>query len=416
MSVNQKTRKQKILKIVLIAVVLLVAVRLALPYAILKYANNTLATMPGYRGHVEDIDLALFRGAYQIDSIYLNKYDSVTQKETPFFGAKEIDLSLEWRSLFKGSIVGELMFIEPTLRFTAEKVEPNKIKKDSTDFKKLLEDFMPLKVNRFEVVDGNIQYIDETSKPKVDIAMTNTDIVATNLRNAYDSTESLLPSTIQANAEVYDGTLDFFMRLNPLAETPTFDMNAELKNTNLTKLNDFFKAYAKVDINKGTLGLYTEIAAKEGQFRGYVKPLLKNMDVLGEEDRKDNIFRKLWEGFVGVTGQVFENLKEDQVATKIPFKGEVKDPQANIWYTITYVLQNAFVRAMQPSLDHEINIAAIEAEKNKKEPFLERVFGKEDDKKIDEEDDKKKSRKERKEERKKRREEREERRRKDEKS
>ena len=33
----------------------------------------------------------------------------------------------------------------------------------------------------------------------------------------------------------------------------------------------------------------------------------KNMDVLGKEDRKDNVFRKLWEGFVGVAGQVFEN-------------------------------------------------------------------------------------------------------------
>jgi hypothetical protein len=379
MEQKKRSRKYRILRAVLIIVVLLLAIRIALPYVILHYANDTLATMPGYRGHVEDIDLALIRGAYKIDSIYLNKYDSASGQQTPFFGAKEIDLSLEWRSLFKGSLVGELVFKEPTLRFTAEKVEPDKIKKDSSDFKKLLEDFMPLKVNRFEVIGGSIQYIDENVTPRVDITMSHTNIVAKNLRNAYDSGE-VLPASITADADIYGGTLDFAMRLNPLAEVPTFDMNAELKDTDLTKLNDFFEAYANVDINKGTLGIYAEVAAKDGKFMGYVKPLLKELDVLGKEDKKDNVFKKLWEGFVGVTGQVVENIKKDQVATKIPFKGEVKDPKANIWYTITYVLQNAFIRAIQPSLDHEINLAAVEKEETDKEPFLQRVFGKDDDK------------------------------------
>jgi hypothetical protein len=398
-------QKAKVIKIFLIVLVLLVAVRIALPYVVLHYTNETLSSMPGYRGHVSDIDIALIRGAYKIDSIYINKYDSATQRQTPFFGAEAVDLSVEWRSLFKGSLVGELVFYKPTLRFTAEKVEPDQIKKDSSSFKNLLEDLMPLKVNRFEVEDGNIQYIDETTKPRVDITMNNANIIATNLRNAYDSAAEILPATIEAKANVYEGNLDFFMKLNPMAEVPTFDMNLELKNTNLVKLNDFFKAYAKVDINKGTLGIYSEIAAKDGKFMGYVKPLLKDLDVLGEDDRHDNIFQKMWEGFVGVTGQIVENIKEDQVATKIPFKGNVKDPDANIWYTITYVLQNAFVHAIQPSIDHEINIAAVEKQEMEKKTFLERVFGKDDDK----EDDKELSRKEKRQKR------REERRRKDDK-
>jgi hypothetical protein len=305
---------------------------------------------------------------------------------------------VEWRSLFKGSLVGELVFYEPTLRFTADKVEPDKIKKDSSDFKQLLEDFMPLDVNRFEVINGYVQYIDENSHPRVDVTMNDTHIIARNLKNAYDSTDNLLPASIDANAEVYDGTLDFHMKLNPMADVPTFDLNAELKNTNLVKLNDFFQAYAKVDVNKGTLGIYTEIAAKDGKFMGYVKPILKDLDVLGKEDRHDNIFRKLWEGLVGVTGKVFENMKKDQVATKIPFKGNVQDPEANIWYTITYVLQNAFIHAIQPSIDHEINIAAVEKQKTEKRTFLEKVFGKHDDDDKDRDkkdnDDKEKPKKE----------------------
>src|SRR5688500_5096878 len=115
METHKKHRRFRILRWVLIVIVLLIAIRIALPYVILHYANKTLATMPGYRGHIEDVDLALISGAYKVDSIYLNKYDSASDSQTPFFGAKEIDLSVEWRSLFKGSLVSELVFVEPTL-------------------------------------------------------------------------------------------------------------------------------------------------------------------------------------------------------------------------------------------------------------------------------------------------------------
>ena len=100
------------LKIGLIVIVLLVALRVALPYIILRYANNTLATMPGYRGHVKDIDLAIIRGAYKIDSIYLNKYDSVKHQQTPFFGAKEIDLSKVASLLAEAHVKSEIEKIE----------------------------------------------------------------------------------------------------------------------------------------------------------------------------------------------------------------------------------------------------------------------------------------------------------------
>ena len=375
--------KRKVVKIVLILAAVLVIMRLILPYVVLHYANKTLATMNGYYGHINDIDLALIRGAYKIDSVYLNKRDSVTEKQTPFFGAKLIDLSVEWKALFHGSIVGELVFEEPTLLFTKDKVEPKDLRNDSTDFRKLLDDFMPLQVNRFEIKNGKIQYKDETSKPRVDIAMTDANVLAENLKNSYDSSV-LLPAKVRASANVYNGTFTFNLKLNPLADRPTFDMNAEVKETNLVKLNEFLQAYAKVDVNKGTFGMYTEVAAKEGKFTGYVKPLIKDLDVLGKEDRDDNILRKLWESIAGGVGQVFKNQPKDQLATKVPFEGDIKQPDANTWSAIANVLRNAFVRALQPAIDNEINIASVDDPKEEKKTFLQKVFGgkdKEEDKK-----------------------------------
>jgi hypothetical protein len=382
------SRSKKTLRVLLIVVVALVAIRLALPYVILHYANKRLATMDGYRGHIKDIDLAIIRGAYQVDSVYLNKVDTATKKETPFFAASLVDLSLEWKALFKGSIVGEIILKDPMLRFTKDKVEPKTVKKDSSDLKGVVDDFMPLKVNRFEARNGRIQYIDENSKPRVDVQLTNANIVALNLRNSYDSSE-LLPASLKAQADVYGGTLNFTCKLNPLAKDPTFDMNAEIKDTHLVKINDFFKAYANVDVNKGTFGLYTEMAAKNGQFDGYIKPLIKDLDVLGQEDRKDNALQKLWEGLAGSVGQVFKNQSKDRLATKIPLQGSTKQLDTNIWYAIGEVLQNAFVRALQPALDQEINIQTVGNEKPKKKNFLEKIFaGKEDKHKKDKADKK----------------------------
>jgi hypothetical protein len=397
-------RKRRILVIMVVVIAVLIAARLALPYIILHYANKTLSTMQGYRGRIMDIDISLIRGAYQMDSVYLNKVDTTTQAETPFVAASLVDLSIEWPALLKGSIVGEVSFEDPVIRFTRHKVEPKDVQKDSSQLKKVLDGFMPLKVNRFEVHNGRVQYIDENSKPPVDVSLTETNIVGLNLINSYDSAGTILPASIKATANIYGGTLSLAMKLDPLAGDPTFDMNAELKNTNLVKLNDFFKAYAKADVNRGTFGLYTEIAAKEGRFAGYVKPLIKDLKVLGEEDRKDNILKKLWEGIVGSTGELFENQRKDRLATKIPFEGSVENPRANVWYAIAQVLENAFVHAIQPSLDQEISITAVEAKKkDDKQNVLEKIFSKDDQAKEARKQKRKERKAKKKEERKKRR-------------
>ncbi|TLV03745.1 DUF748 domain-containing protein [Dyadobacter luticola] len=385
--VHRRSRKRKIGIFFISFIALIIVIRLILPYVVLHFANKSLANMNGYYGHIEDIDLAIIRGAYKIDSIYLNKSDTITGKQTPFFASSEIDLSVEWKALFKGSIVGELKLDRPFLLFTKDKVEPKEVVKDSADFRKILDKFMPLSINRCEINNGKIQYNDFTSKPKVDIAMTNLHLLAQNLRNSYDST-SVLPATINATSNIYDGTLRMDAKLNPLADDPTFDMSAELKNTNLVKLNDFFQAYAKIDVNKGKFGLYTEVAAKDGAFAGYVKPLIQDLDILGKEDRKDNIFQKLWEAVAGGVGELFENQRKDQVATKIPFKGKIDEPKTNIWLAITNILQNAFIHALQPSIDNEINIASVKNPKEDKKTFLQKIFSKDDKGKKDKEDKK----------------------------
>ncbi len=374
-----RTKKAKILLGIL---VFLIALRIALPYILLRYANKSLAEMDGYYGHVDDIDVALYRGAYQLDSIYLHKVDEKSGDQTEFFSARTVDLSLEWKALFSGGLVGELVFFRPNLRFTKDLAELDEVSKDTADFRELLRNLMPVKVNRCEIQDGSIHYVDNGSSPKIDLAVTNLNATALNLKNAYQSDE-VLPASLDGTGNVYGGGLKLNMKLNPLAEQTTFDLNAKVEKASLTKLNDMFQAYAGFDVNKGTFSMYAEVAAKDGKFAGYVKPLIDDLDVVSwqGQDKKDNFFRKIWESVVGGVGELFQNQKKDQFATKVNFSGDMDNPRTNVFQAIVLVLQNAFVKSLQPSIENQINLAKL-GQEQEKDGFLKGLFdGKKDKKK-----------------------------------
>lgn len=371
---THKSRFSKKTKVIISIILLLIVIRIFLPYVVLYFANERLAKVHGYYGHIDDIDIALYRGAYGVNDIYLNKVDTVTRKQTDFFKAENIDLSVEWKALLGGSIVGELVFNEPNLVFTKDKAELGDVKKDTSDFRKVLKDFMPLKINRFEINKGSLHYADHTSKPKVDVSLLEMYVLATNLTNTTDS-KVLLPSMVTASAHAYEGSMVLNMMLNPLETTPTFDLNCEIKNTNLVLLNDFFQAYGKVDVNRGSFGLYTEFASKNGQFSGYVKPIIKDLDVLGPEDRKDTFLQKVWEGLVGTGGVALKNQRKDQIATKVEIDGKYKDPKIHSLEAVLKILTNAFIQAINPSIDNQISITSVGVEKKEdKRNIIKRIF------------------------------------------
>ncbi len=374
---TKKRRKYIILGSILLV---LIIARLVLPYFVLKYANKSLAEMDGYYGHVEDIDIALYRGAYQLNHIYINKIDSVSGKQAEFFSSEKVDLAIEWRPLFHGSLVGNMEFYSPKLVFTKEKTEIQDVAKDTGEFKQIKKDLMPLRINRFEVNDGSIHYTDSTRTPLVDIFLERAHILATNLRNTTDNKDKL-PSTVEATADAYEGSLSLTMKLDALARQPTFDMTAEIKGANLVLMNDFFKAYGKFDVSKGLFGLYTEFAAQKGKFVGYVKPVIKDLKVRGPEDKNDKLLQKAKESVIGLAGNILTNPKKDQVATKVPIEGTFKNPAVNNWEAVWEILRNAFIEALMPAVDNEINIKSVEAiesvetlDEHKKKGFFHRVF------------------------------------------
>jgi len=54
------------------------------------------------------------------------------------------------------------------------------------------------------------------------------------------------------------------------------------------------------------------------------------------------------------------------------------------------LLRNAFIQALYPSIDNQINIASVGTEDEKKEGFVKRLFSKKDKEKEDEKKEEKK--------------------------
>jgi hypothetical protein len=156
-----------------------------------------------------------------------------------------------------------------------------------------------------------------------------------------------------------DAPLRIAGAVNPIAEEPTFDVNFQLESVNLKDMNPWLRQYAKADAETGTFQLYMEIAAADGGFKGYAKPLMQDVDIYGSQDHDDNLLRKAWEGVVEFATNIVENDKEDQVGARVPFSGTIDDPSASIWETIASVLRNAFVSAFARSLEGSISIRDV---------------------------------------------------------
>ncbi len=353
-----KKSKRRRRVIVLSLLGALILFRLFLPQIVLNYVNHELSELEGYSGSVEDIDLALYRGAYVAEGLDIRKRlvePNHVLDTIPFFYCGKVDLSLEWSALFRGRLVGEIVLQDARLNFVKDFVEQGEVEDDSSDFRKLLKTFMPLEINRFETIGGELHYLDPFSDPPVNLKMDSLHILALNLSNVRHQ-DKLLPSSILAESNVYGGKFSLEIGLDALATTPTFDLNAELTTVDIRNLNDFFLAYGRFDAEEGKLSLYTEMAAREGRIEGYVKPLVTKLSVANWKEDRDKPLQFLWESMIGLGAELFQNQPKDQLGTRVEVEGQANQPHMGIMSLVVYTLRNAFVSALRPAIEGSIDI------------------------------------------------------------
>lgn len=347
---KRKIYRKKRYAIPIILIVLLIAFRLYLPVLVKDNINKVLANIPGYYGHVEDVDIALIRGAYVLNGLYLNKVNAKTQ--VPFLSFPKSDISIEWKSLFHGKIVSEIIMSSPEVIYVFEDQQTAGEEPDVDDWTKALTDIVPIEINHFEVHNGKLAFVELQADPNIDLNISNVELYADNLRNV-KSKERTLPSPIHATGVTFgNGNMTLDGNINLIKEIPDMDLSFALENSNATALNDFTRYYAGIDFEKGTFALYSEVAIADGYLKGYIKPLLTDSKLIGKDD---GVLGVLWEGFVGFFKFILANQRTDTLATKIPIEGDLNNVQSGVWPTIINIFGNAWIKAFKGEVDDDID-------------------------------------------------------------
>lgn len=352
--------------ILLTLVVAIITARLALPYAVKRYVNHQLNKIPEYRGEVSRIHIELIRGAYKIEGLKIQKASGPVP--VPFIDIPVMDLSVQWKELFHGSLVGEIEVTRPQVNFVNGKTEEEKQTGIKKGWKETLESLFPFNVNRFQVNNGDIRFRDFSRTPKVDIYITNLFAIATNLSNSREQTDRLPAGLLASGRTIGGGDMNLNLRMNPLEDDPTFTLAAGISNVNLVALNDFMRAYGKFDVQSGTFQVYTEVAAADGKFEGYVKPFFEHLDIFDwDKERKKSILEKFWQAIVAGVGGIFKNQPHDRLATRIPISGTFVQADADIWAAVGGLLRNAFVSALLPKVDRSVHLEDAQSRADSKD-------------------------------------------------
>lgn len=329
-----------------------------MPYVVRSFVNDQLEDIQGFRGHVQKIRMNLWRGAYTIINLRLLKASGKTP--VPFITLPEMDFEIEWRQLFKGALVTQITVTRPVVNFVAGPTQKQKQTGLHRNWKQVLQNIAPFTINRFQVNDGSLRFLDPYRTPKVDIYVTNLFATATNLTNVRHQ-GGPLPSGLLAHGNtIGGGLLHLELHMNPLAHAPTFKLLTTLTNVDLTSLNNFLEAYAGFSVAAGTFSLVVNVAADHERYQGYAKPFFFDMAVFSlPKEVHETPWHVVWDAVVALITRIFRNQPYNQLATVVPISGVFKRGSTiDLATTIGGILQNAFVQALSPKLIPPVGLPA----------------------------------------------------------
>src|SRR5690606_2850686 len=185
------------------------------------------------------------------------------------------------------------------------------------------------------------------------------DVLLHDLTNVDERRSAAFASIDARGAVMGDAPIVLRGRLDPNESLPTFDIDFSIEGAEIVEANPWLREFVNVDAETGTFSLYAELAASEGRFEGYVKPLLDNPSLFRLDEPAEGPFQKAWEALVGLGAEILKNPETDQVATEVPLSGRMDDPDIDLLAAMVGLLRNAFVSALSQALEHDVGLRDV---------------------------------------------------------
>lgn len=316
------------------------------------YLNEKLDHMGDYHGHVASVDLHLWRGAYSVHELQIEKRTG--KVPVPLLDAPLVDLTLSWHALFNGAVAARVTFESPEINFVDAASSASAQSGKGVNWRAQLEGLMPIRLDEVLVHDGRVHFRNFSTNPKVDLEATSVEARVLNMSNDQDT--SRRPAEMELSAKVLgDAPLQSTAQFDPLGKLDDFKFSMKIEGIELRRLNKLLQAYAKIDAESGKGDFVMELEASKGQLQGYAKPLFQDVQIFSWkqdiEQQGDNPFRAAWEALADGIQNLFKNHSKDQFATRIEIRGRLGDTETSTLQAIGAILHNAFVEAYRPQFE-----------------------------------------------------------------
>ena len=139
-----------------VLVVIGIAARLAAPMLVERYVNRSLADMGEYRGTISGVELHLVAGGYVLRDLTIVEIDS--KNDTPFVTMPAMDLTLQWRALFRGQAVGEVVMHDAVLNFVQGPSDEQQQLGGGVNWPQEVRDLFPFRLNVVEARNGLVTF------------------------------------------------------------------------------------------------------------------------------------------------------------------------------------------------------------------------------------------------------------------
>ncbi|HJX29032.1 MAG TPA: DUF748 domain-containing protein [Thermoanaerobaculia bacterium] len=244
-----------------------------------------------------------------------------------------------------------LDYIHTAATSSAEKERASEVAEAATD------DTPPmlLRIDRLQLDDSTLGLVNRAADSSYRVYVNQADLVVTRLSSGFQDG----PAAFKLNGKFMgSGKVRGAATFREEKNGPDFDMDVAVENASLPAMNELLRAYGKLDVTEGTFSVYSEIKVQNGRIEGYVKPLIKDVKVYDkEQDKKKPVLKKIYEKVVGGLAHALDNRPRDEVATVADISGPIDDPKTGTWEIIVRLVSNAFVKAILPGFDREVEAA-----------------------------------------------------------
>jgi hypothetical protein len=321
-----------------VLVVLVVVIRLVLDPIAAWGTRKALARSQGFKAAFSDVHLSIIPPAYEISHFKIIE-EPRGRWDEPLFFVERAQVSVFWRELLRGHLVARVLLQKP--KGVAVRRHEQKAEKGAT-IGKQLQDMAPLKVDRIEIEEGEALIAQGKGPKAPQLWINNVNLVASNLATRKALMEGE-PAALYMRGRIQrSGALKVEGSMDPWTAKPTFTVEAALTGLAVKEMHEFLAQNVEMRPAAGEINLYAKLKARNGVLEGGVKPILENIEI---EAARDDLGARLKAFFADTAVELFTDdvPGRDAVATVIPIRGSLDQPDVQLLPTVLGVVRNAFV-------------------------------------------------------------------------